>query len=191
MAAMRGLKLGRLEISGSILFGLALICWQGIDPVLPLFVISAALHELGHIMAAACLGIPVQAMRISLSGAELVTEGHRPPLAEGLLLAAGPGMNLLQAPLCTWLDQPLWAGVGLLLGIVNLLPTEPLDGGGLLRIVAEKIFTPSAADRLCRWVGWLTALTVLTAGGWVIKLGGTPLLLVFGCWLMSLRFTAS
>ena len=190
MAPMTCLRLGRLEISGSVLFGLALITWTGQTAILPVFAAGALLHELGHCLAAVFLGVPIRTMRISLVGAELLTGGSPSPLAEGLILAAGPGVNLLQGLLCARLDLPLWAGSGLLLGLVNLLPVEPLDGGGLLRLGAERILSPAGADRLCRWAGWLSAAGVLTAGGWTVHQGGSPLLLLFGCWLVGLQLSA-
>jgi Zn-dependent protease len=110
------------------------------------FLAAVLAHELAHALTARRFGIPVERVTLWLLGG--VTElGHeaRSPRAEAAIAASGPatslalggafagaallssGSGLVTATLA-WL-----AAVNLVLGIFNLLPAAPLDGGRLLR----------------------------------------------------------
>lgn len=100
--------------------------------------VAAALHELGHILMARFLKIPIERLRLDLFGARLdVTSGQISYLQEFLLCFAGPMASLVLSALFV----PLWrVGVffrlfsyaSFLLGLLNLLPITSLDGGRML-----------------------------------------------------------
>lgn len=112
--------------------------------------IAALLHEIGHIVAAALFGGRVEALSLSAAGAELrfcyssgLSYGH-----ECLVALAGPAVNLLFGVPALWLREYLPAVVCLSIGVFNLLPILPLDGGRILfNLVAER-FGPNVADRV-------------------------------------------
>jgi stage IV sporulation protein FB len=101
-----------------------------------------------------------------------------------MILAAGPVVNLVQAGLCARMGYDLLAGAGLILGLLNLLPIGPLDGGGLLRLLCQFLLGPWAGERAAGVVS-LVFLGGLVYGGWVllVRANGTPALLLFALWL--------
>ena len=118
--------------------------------------LSAALHEAGHLAAMALLpGQKPSEIRVTPFGIRI----QRAPLADmtgGRLpvLAAGSATNLLLA-LLTWRTLPRLAGLNLVMGLTNLLPVDSLDGGGIARILLERFLSDRAAER---------ALTLLSLG---------------------------
>ncbi|MFF0145861.1 M50 family metallopeptidase [Amycolatopsis sulphurea] len=108
--------------------------------------LSVLAHELGHCVVALRLGIPVRRLRLFLlGGLSEVARTPRRPGQEGLVAAAGPVVSLLLGGFCALLlfavppDGPVWllvaecAVANLAVGVFNLLPGLPLDGGRLVR----------------------------------------------------------
>jgi Zn-dependent protease len=111
--------------------------------VLVLYV-SVFLHECAHLLVARAYRMPASSITLHLLGGETVIEGEsRTPAQELWTSVVGPltslalgGLALLLAP--GW-PPPLEgialaaAYVNLVLGVVNLVPGLPLDGGHVLR----------------------------------------------------------
>ncbi|MBB4680694.1 site-2 protease family protein [Crossiella cryophila] len=107
---------------------------------------SVLLHELGHVVVALRLGLPVRRVRLQLLGgaAELMRTPTRPG-QEGWVAAAGPavsvglaalaGLGLLLVPGggVLWLLIAQLAVANAAVAVINLLPGLPLDGGRVLR----------------------------------------------------------
>ena len=108
-----------------------------------------------------------------------------PPAQEAVILAAGPMVNLLETGLCVHLRLELMAGAALLLGMLNLLPAGPLDGGQLVGLLLTQAFGPEGGERAARVVSLLTEAGLLAAGAVLFFWArGTPALLFFALWLL-------
>ena len=110
--------------------------------------LSVLAHELGHCVVALRLGIPVRKVRLFLlGGLAEVSRTPREPGQEGAIAAAGPIVSVLLAGLCgtllfmvpsggiLWLLVAQCTVANLVVGLFNLLPGLPLDGGRMLRAV--------------------------------------------------------
>jgi Zn-dependent protease len=111
-----------------------------------LLAISVLLHELGHCIVALRLGLPVHRVRLFLlGGISEIASGEPSPAREGLIAAAGPAVSIglamatgvgwlaLQPAGVVWLLIAQTCVANLAVGLFNLLPALPLDGGRLLR----------------------------------------------------------
>lgn len=153
-------------------------------PVLLLAILSAALlHEAGHYAALRWMKGTVKSLSITQFGAEMEVEGRLSYRQELLLAAAGPSVNLLLAAVLSQLGARwelcyLFGGVHLVLGLFNLLPVLPLDGGMLLWNAASWCLGPFTADRISAWVGVSSALLLTGAALWMLWQGGSPFLLL-------------
>lgn len=138
--------------------------------------LSALLHEAGHLTA--MLLLPGHApTEISLTPFGLKIRSS--PLAEfadgnPAVLAAGSGVNLALAAVFYFLVpryavMARFASLNLVMGTVNLLPVETLDGGGLLRLLLRRILSDRACDFVMTAVSLVT-LTVMAFAGFIVLL---------------------
>lgn len=100
--------------------------------------ITIILHELGHALVARGSGAYVEGIVLQGFGGVTQWSGYLSAGRKALVSVAGPAVNLLTAaPLFTdWtIESPLLLSLmhwSLVLGIFNLLPVLPLDGGHIL-----------------------------------------------------------
>lgn len=129
----RGFFWGFLSLSPGAIFLSALLFYLGPSPAQAACLAAAALHEGGHLLACAALGVEVRALRLTALGAVLDTDLRCGSGREELLVAlAGPLVNLCSVPAGLLAQRRLFAGASLLLGLFNLLPVAPLDGSRVL-----------------------------------------------------------
>ncbi len=116
-----------------------------------LFFASVLAHELSHALVAQRLGLKVEGITLFIfGGATSIDEDSRTPREEALIAVAGPaasiaiGVGLLGANLLV--DQPQaaallgWLGfINILLGLFNLIPGFPMDGGRVLRAILWRL----------------------------------------------------
>lgn len=105
-------------------------------------VIAAAVHEGGHIVACKLMRGRVEQLTLSMVGAELrfdypvvLSYGR-----ENLILLAGAMANLLMGAILFFFGAYQITCIMVALGIFNLLPVTPLDGGRVMFNVLSEHF---------------------------------------------------
>ena len=177
---------------GIVLLG-AVEIWRGgwnrgeiPEQSLPWLIIATAamIHELGHVVAAASLGVGIRGMNLDLFGARLELGGLLSYGGECWIAAGGPLANFLSVALLCPIPLfretgggALFLGASLTLGCVNLLPLWTLDGGRILRSAVAWAAGDRIADRLLRWTTgiclgllWLVAVYALLRKGQMLSL---------------------
>lgn len=141
---------------------------------------SVIAHELSHSLVAKRFGLPVHRITLHILGG--VSEiGDEPPTPrrEFVVAAAGPALSLavgggayavvqvLEPYTVAWVLVQALAYANVLVGVFNLLPGLPLDGGRLLRSVVWAVTgNPLTATRVAARAGQgLAVLLVLAAFG--------------------------
>lgn len=153
---------------------------------------AAALHECGHLALLAVFRVPVEGVRLNALGAVIHAPGAS-RLSYGRELAvtlAGPTVNLLAAPPtaalaragCAWCY--LLAAAHLALGLYNLLPILPLDGGRALYLAFAWRFGPPAGDRAAAAAGLACAAALTVWSARLALIGGGMLLLLVSSGLL-------
>lgn len=144
-----------------------------------LFFGSVLLHELGHALVARANGTPVKDITLFIFGgvAEIADEPSAPG-RELIMAIVGPLVSLTLSGLFAALhlltrgvNQPLAAlgfllgSINLSLGVFNLIPGFPLDGGRVLRAVLWKLRRDLVwATRWATWVGQTVAYFLVLLG---------------------------
>jgi len=102
---------------------------------------AALLHELGHLAAVRLCGGTITRIILDLDGGWICHRGLN-VRGEAVTALAGPAVNLLTALVCAVLPlmpagetAVLFAGANMALGLYNLLPVRPLDGGRFWEIL--------------------------------------------------------
>lgn len=158
---------------------------------------SVLVHELSHSVVARAFALPVRRILLYPLGgfSEIETEPPTPG-REFLVSAAGPAISLVLAG-CGYalnlalnpggiprvlIDQLILANV--LVGIFNLAPGLPLDGGRILRAAVWKVTgRPGQATIAAAWAG--RALAVLLIGLVLVFYSkGLSLASSYGIWLV-------
>ena len=185
-----GLRICQVRITPGFLFLAAFLFYQSTSSFLVTFLLAAALHEGGHLLAARWRGVPVRALSMTAFGCILDFVDEALVRDRDLLwiAAAGPLCNLLFALLCVtpwvgrWRGAALFGAEHLLLALFNLLPVFPLDGAvlcaGLLKPTvgerrAEQVVLALsgglglAAVGAALWWGGDAGMRLLLLAGWV------------------------
>ncbi|HXU98825.1 MAG TPA: site-2 protease family protein [Jiangellaceae bacterium] len=134
----------RLPESGSGAFAIALT-------FAVLLYASVLFHEISHALTARALGLPVRGITLHFLGGYTEIERNAPTPGRDLVVsAAGPLVSLAAGGLAYLasrpVDQPVaqfllleLAYANLLVGVFNLLPALPLDGGHILRAAVWRV----------------------------------------------------
>ncbi len=175
-----------MQVSPALPVLLAAFALLASPPVLAAVLTAAACHELGHYAALRRCGGRVESLRLTALGA-VMDVGSTARLSYGRemgIVLAGPGANLLLAAGLAalgrrWEAAWLPAGAHLVLGVFNLLPIRPLDGGRLLWLAAAWLTEPFTADRAAAAVGLVCAAALSLCGVLLTcRTGGRPFLLI-------------
>lgn len=187
----------RVETTGGAWLLLGVLLLAPPPRLLFWFGAAALVHELGHWAAIRALGGRVG--QFSLTGLGAVIRPVRARLfsygEEVLTALAGPAASLLLALLAggwgRWLrggeDAYLLAGVSLTLGLFNLLPAVPLDGGRALEAALARWSGPDRGERWADGLARLLGGGLLLAGLWVLDRTGNALPALWGGWLLVRR----
>ena len=136
-----------------------------------LFLLAAFLHELGHILCARLLGVPLNGCSVRPCGAFLNFDFSRTSYRrEGCVHLAGAGKGLITAAAAVWMfgeKAAYFSGISVVLAAVNLLPVRGFDGGGVLHCLLSAVLPPDQGEIVCRAVSLLVTLLLWTAVLWV------------------------
>ena len=164
-----------------------------------LLYVSVLIHELSHSVVAQGYGLPVRRIVLwPLGGVSEIDREAPTPGREFAIAAAGPALSLVLGGIGWGLYQVANTGISgalirqlvfanIIVGLFNLLPGLPLDGGRMLRAVIWLVTKkPNTATIAAAWTGRVLALGLLAvpfftgglAGGdmvstlWVIVIAG-------------------
>jgi Zn-dependent protease/CBS domain-containing protein len=144
---------------------------------------SVLLHELAHSLVARARGLPVKNITLFIfGGLSNIEQEPKSPGVEFQMSFVGPLTSLLLGGVSYLLlfaigggTSPLAAILGylavmnVLLGVFNLVPGFPLDGGRILRSIVWKISgSLRTATRVATLVGQVIASLFIVAGIWLL-----------------------
>lgn len=178
----------KVEVSPGFLLLLGALFWldEGVG-LLPWGLAACAVHELGHIAAAAALGGRIEGLSLTVVGAELRI-GYEVPLTYGrdsLVALAGPAANLLWGVLALALHWKLAAVLTLAVGAFNLLPIMPLDGGRVVYgLLAGRLDIDWAERLMTALSGCLVGLLIGVGAVAAVQFANVTLLLT-ALWLLA------
>ena len=159
-----------------------------------LLFVSVLLHELAHSLVARRRGLPVKNITLFIfGGVSNIEQEPKSPGVEFQVAVVGPLVSLLLGLLCFLLLLPLrgtrsplegilfyLAVTNVLLGVFNLIPGFPLDGGRVLRSIVWKVTgSLPQATRIASISGQIVAYLFIFWGIWQLFSGSV----LNGIWL--------
>ncbi|MET9337892.1 MULTISPECIES: site-2 protease family protein [unclassified Nonomuraea] len=166
-----------------------------------LLYVSVLLHELAHCVVARMYGLPVRRITLYLLGG--VSEIEKEPQTPGrefMVAFAGPLLSLglagggylvyefviPQGGVPGALAWQLWVA-NLIVGVFNLLPGLPLDGGRMLRAGVWRVTRSAISGTLAAaWVGRALAVAIVAAAFAMSLMSGQSLLDTYVIWSVLL-----
>ncbi len=152
---------------------------------------SVVMHELGHALVGRHSGVPPRAILLFPIGGVTIFDEAQPSLPanwrrDAKIAIAGPAVNFALAGISAafltlampqnrfWIDPYVSSGnlphglvwANLWLGLFNLLPAYPMDGGRVLRAVFSRSMDPVSATRRAVSIGRGFAVAFFLAGFW-------------------------
>ena len=160
------------------------------------FLLTLLVHELAHAITARHFGMRVRGITLWMLGGRTELDDESPtPRGEALVALAGPATSIwlgaVAGLLAGWVGTSSLVGaalswlaaINILMGLFNMLPGAPLDGGRLLRSLlwwrwADRTRADVVTARAGRMlgyvlvcVGFLEVLTGSAVGLWLVLLG--------------------
>lgn len=133
-----------------------------------------ALHESAHIFMAKRLGVSIKKVEILPFGITMKLDGAcvLNPNDEIKIALSGPVCNILLSLIlyCTGRDFEYAIIVSLVMGIFNLIPVLPLDGGRVLRAVFVKKFGYIKASKIVLTLTVCFSLAIILFGIFILFL---------------------
>ncbi|HXP20439.1 MAG TPA: site-2 protease family protein [Streptosporangiaceae bacterium] len=158
---------------------------------------SVLVHELAHCVVARRFGLPVRRVLLyPLGGYSEIEQEPATPGREALVSAAGPAISLVLAGLGYLLARAVSAGLphqlitqlflaNLIVGIFNLLPGLPLDGGRIFRAGVWKITGKQASATVAAaWAGRVLAIILVGLGLASQRASSGSFLNLYWIWLL-------
>lgn len=131
----------KIDVNFGFVLVTILICFLYKINIYFIFLISILLHEIAHMIVGVCLGLKIKKIMFNPLGMCLEFIGYREnkkTIKKIIINLSGPLFNLIFAIIISYLNIEYKLKVdlfytNLLLGIFNLLPIIPLDGGKVLK----------------------------------------------------------
>ena len=148
------------------------------------WLICCLFHELAHTAAIKMFGGEIESLRLTAVGAVLELDSRRPLSykKEAFAALAGPAVNLLLASVCGAMKYYNFSAINLSLGVLNLLPVMPLDGGRILCCVLSYL-PPDRAEGITCVISSVICGILIGMGVFAWYRWGNLTLLLAALWL--------
>lgn len=164
---------GRVKVSESVLLIFAVALLFDTTELTMIFILSAFIHELGHLIAILLCKGKIISIKLTVFGGIINYHQQGGKLKDIIICASGAIFGLITAYISSKLGYFTFSGANLILSIVNIIPVLPLDGGR----IAEQILPYKAVNIL----GFIMKI-IITISGIIITIYGK------GCSLLMFSF---
>ncbi len=151
-----------------------------------------AVHEIGHIICLYIIGEKPKLIELSFYGIKLERRNEALCSAENIaVFASGPLANLvLSAALFAFGrsdGMKSAAVISLCVGVFNLLPCEPLDGGNILKTFLARIMSEEMSRKISFCTSFFVIIPMLTGGIFLLIKNRNITLVAVSAYLISIN----
>ena len=150
----------------SFLLMIALLLMLDTTGFLSYGLLAAVIHELSHILMMIFCGRIPKKVSLTVFGAEISAPSEKVSYQKDCLInLSGPAMNLLLGGLLFLLgNQTIFAQMNLALGLFNLLPVIPLDGGQALFSLLCLYFPENTVESILKIISFCILVPLCILG---------------------------
>lgn len=158
---------------------------------------AVILHELAHSAVAKRLGFTLNRIKLMPYGASLCGDLDLPAKSEILIALAGPLLNIILALIfaATWWLAPAAYGYtyafcacNVYIGVFNLLPVYPLDGGRIVMAVLRDRYGNKKAQTVMRIISAIFGVLCLVLFAVSAFISLNPCFLAVGVFMIATAF---
>ena len=157
-----------------------------------ILMLFAFIHELGHLVTGVILGLKVKNVNIMPFGVSINFEDYSNKyiIKKIIIAVAGPIINLAIVILAIyneWGEDIIYANM--LIGMFNLIPLYPLDGGRIMKYVVNIISNSKEADDLTYKLSniLIVILTLISSVG-ILLIQNIGIVLILGyLWMLVIQ----
>ena len=189
----------KIKVSPTIvLMAISSVVFKDISLLKSAVVLSAALlHEMGHLLIALTLNIPLKCIQLDVFGASIEVEcSSCSYVKEAILCLAGPLANILSALVVSRIflpfDTRLFTVASALLAIINLLPAKGFDGGRILSCFLLSFLSPRAVSLITELSSFVCVFLLWSASVYfIMRTGSYVSLFIFSGALFARLFLSN
>lgn len=188
------LDFGKTELKINFSFAVAVTLTLIIDEsgVGAIALLSCILHEAGHIICLFILGEKPKKIEFSFYGIKLERGpmSSRSTVEDLLVFASGPSANFIFSAVLFLLSNFFTslrdaAIISLCIGIFNLVPCKPFDGGNILYTVLCRNTKQNIAERICFCVSAVVLIPLIFSGIYFLKINRNITLLAVAVYVAA------
>ena len=150
------------------------------------FLISILIHEISHIIIGKKYKITLKNLRVSIFGASIEIDGMKKNKTKEkiLMYVSGPLSNFVIAIIFNFIKIPIEEKmkiiyINLSLGMFNLLPIIPLDGGNILKEIIKIKYNNIDANKISLLISKIClSILVFTYSVAIIKIKNISILIL-------------
>lgn len=151
------------------------------------------IHELGHIVCLYILGEKPRLIELSFYGVKLEKNNDCLSFTENVAVyLSGPAANFILSCVLFFMGKTngikTAAVISLCVGIFNMLPCQPLDGGNLLELVLSGVTDEEKCRKICLSVSVAVIMPMLILGFLLLLRNGNITLLTVSGYLAVVTF---
>ncbi len=167
----------KIELNYVLVFVLIIFILYGNASTFFVCFLFVFLHELSHYFTALLLGCEIERMELNLWGGVLHLKNYViKPSHEMLILIAGPSSNLLFALIFNILPKYTQTNFikeiilfNAVLGLFNLMPIVPLDGGKIIRLYLTYFLGYGKAIKITLFFSKIFSIFLLISGIYLLQ----------------------
>lgn len=188
------LDFGKTEFKINFSFAVAVTLTLIIDEsgVGAIALLCCLIHEAGHIICLLVLGEKPKKIEMSFYGIKLERYPMSAQTTAGDLIVyiSGPAANFIFSAILFLLSNFYEslrdaAIISLCIGVFNLIPCKPLDGGNILYALLCRNTKQKTADKICLVVSMIILVPLIIAGIYFLKDNGNITLLAVAVYVAA------
>ncbi len=188
------LDFGKTSIKINVSFAVAVTLTLIIDEsgVGAIALLCCIIHEIGHIICLLILGEKPKKIELSFYGIKLerYPMSGRNTAGELAVYISGPGANFIFSAIMFLLSNIFYslreaAIISLCIGVFNLIPCKPFDGGNILYTVLCRNTKQNVADKIVFFVSAAVFVPLIIAGIYFLQINRNITLLAVAVYVAA------